>query len=82
MIVKNVGSIPELMAEVGFKGAVDYLVRVGCGNLLPAVLGIEAEAEWVKCWMNKPVVKDPNLTEADEKRLWENFELMKKSGKL
>jgi hypothetical protein len=76
MEMKIIGSIPELMAEVG---AVDYLVRVGCGNLLPAVLGIEAEAEWVKCWMNKPVIKDPNLTEADEKRLWENFELMKKA---
>lgn len=82
MIIKSVGSIPELMAEIGFKGSVDYLVRVGCSSLLPAVLSIGAEAEWLKCWMNKPVIKDPNLTEEDEKILWENFELLKKSGRV
>lgn len=78
MKVKMVGSIPELMANVGFSGAVDFLIRQNGDYLLGEVLQIEAQATWFKMWITKPPIKDTNISPEDEKKLWENFELMKK----
>ena len=79
MIIKIVGSIPELMVHMGFNGTVDYLVRQGADELLAPVLQIEAQAQWMRTWINKPVIKDTTLSAEDEKKLWENFEQMKKA---
>jgi len=78
---KIVRNIPELMVEVGFSGAVDYLVRVGCNDkILSTVLRVEADVNWAKLWITKPSIRDPKLSKADEKKLWENFKLMQKGG--
>ena len=77
MKTKMMRSLPELMAHVGFSGAVDYLIRQKGDVLLGEVLMIEAHATWNRMWMTKPRVKD-NISPEDEKKLWENLELMQK----
>ncbi len=79
MYYKVVSNVPELLAEAGFSGAVDYVVRQGGDYLLGEILTTEAQATWVRMWMtSKFKVKDPHISQEDEKKLWENFELLRK----
>jgi hypothetical protein len=79
MKVLQFEGLNHLRNAIGFSSTIDFILRQKVGErALVGILQDEAQTSWNNIWMKSSIrIRDPQISDDEEKRLWANYELMK-----